>query len=161
MNSGHQLLTIFSIVLVSFLVLNFYNSNTQKVLQMHATKSVIVADGLAQSIIEEIQTKAFDEKTIHVPVWTTTSLTPPASLGKDNGENINTQFDDIDDYKNYTATFNIERVGVFNINVAVCYVDQMNPDVLSGSQTYSKLVTVNITNESLPDTLRFKHVISY
>ena len=128
---------------------------------MHSSKSVIVADGLAQSIIEEIQTKAFDEKTITVPVWAVTSLTSSGSLGKDTGENLNTQFDDIDDYKDYTATFNIDQVGVFNIKVAVCYVDQMNPDVVSSLQTYSKLVTVNITNESLPDTLRFKQVISY
>jgi hypothetical protein len=159
MSSGHQLLTILAIVLLSFLVLNFYNSNTQKVLQMHSTKSIIAANGLAQSIIEEIETKAFDEHTITAPAWMAASLSPV--LGPDGGESINTQFDDIDDYNGYTKTFDINKVGSFNIKVNVSYVQEMKPDVPSATPTYSKLIRVNISNESLPDTLRFKQVISY
>ncbi len=161
MNSGHQILTIACIVLFSFLVLNFYSSNTQKILQMHSSKSTIVANGLAQSIIEEIQTKAFDEKTIHSPVWNTNSLTLSGSLGKDSGENLNTQFDDVDDYKGYSTSINVDKVGAFALNVNVYYVQPMNPDLLSGTPTYSKLIRVNVSNESLPDTLRFQQVISY
>lgn len=128
---------------------------------MHSSKSTIVANGLAQSIIEEIQTKAFDEKTIHNPVWNTNSLTSSGTLGKDFGESLNTQFDDVDDYKGYSTSINIDKVGTFALNVNIYYVQQMNPDVPSGTQTYSKLVRVSISNESLPDTLRFQQVISY
>lgn len=161
MGSGHQILTIACIILFSFLVLNFYSSNTQKILQMHSSKSTIVANGLAQSIIEEIQTKAFDEKTITKPVWNTASLTLSGSLGKDSGESLNTQFDDIDDYKGYSTSVNVDKVGEFDMIVDVYYVQQLNPDVPSGTQTYSKLVKVNISNESLSDTLHFQQVISY
>ncbi|HSD63628.1 MAG TPA: hypothetical protein VLB50_07510 [Ignavibacteriaceae bacterium] len=161
MSSGHQILTIACIVLFSVLVLNFYSSNTQKILQMHSSKSIIVANGLAQSLIEEIQTKAFDEKTINKPVWNTASLTSTGILGKDSGENLNTQFDDIDDYDGYTKSIDIDKVGEFEMSVDVFYVEQLNPDVPSSTQTYSKMVKVNISNESLSDTLHFQQVISY
>lgn len=161
MSSGHQILTIACIVLFSVLVLNFYSSNTQKILQMHSSKSIIVANGLAQSLIEEIQTKAFDEKTISNPVWNTASLTSTGTLGKDSGENLNTQFDDIDDYDGYTKSIDIDKVGEFEMSVDVFYVEQLNPDITSSTQTYSKMVKVKISNESLSDTLHFQQVISY
>ncbi|UCH64586.1 MAG: hypothetical protein JSW63_08120, partial [Ignavibacterium sp.] len=59
--------------------------------------AVIAASSVAQSMIEEIQQKAFDENTVSKSVLNDANLTDLSYLGPDKGEFNNTQFDDIDD----------------------------------------------------------------
>lgn len=161
MNSGHMLLTIAAIFLLSNLILNVHNANTDRMLANYTSESVIDATGLAQSIIDKIQSKAFDENTIADAVWSPDSLTPPNKLGPEMGESIQTEFDDIDDYNNFSTTITQERMGDFNINVKVFYVNTVNPNLKSNIPTYSKLIELSIVNFSLLDTLKYSHIISY
>ena len=161
MGSGHQLLTIAGILLLSFLFLSVNKSNSERSTTLYKTGSVIDANGVAQSIIDEIQCKAFDENTITKCVWSADSLTHKNNLGPDSGEILNTQFDDIDDYNNYSTVITVGNFGDFNVHSSVKYVVNMNPNQLSGIQTYSKKIEVSVTNFSYPDTLKYYHVISY
>ena len=161
MGSGHQLLTIAGIFLLSILILNSNKANTERAITLYTSGSVIDANGVAQSILDEIQCKAFDETTVHKAVWSADSLTLPNALGNESGETQHTKFDDIDDYNNYNTTVTLDEFGDFFIIARVKYVDTMNPELISSIPTYSKRVEVAITNFSYPDTLKFYQVISY
>ena len=161
MNSGHMLLTIAGVFLLSNLILNVHKANTNRLLTNYTSESVIDASGLAQSIIDMIQSKAFDENTVNKPVWQTDSLTSSNNLGPESGEYKHTEFDDIDDYNKYSETVTLDRMGDFNINVSVFYVNTLNPQIKSSTPTYSKKIELSITNYSLLDTLKYHHIVSY
>ena len=161
MNSGHMLLTIAGVFLLSNLILNVHKANTERMIATYTSESVIDASGLAQSIIDEIQTKAFDENTITKAVSKTELLTPVNNLGPESGEVKNTDFDDIDDYNNYNTKITLDRMGDFDVKVKISYVNTSNPHIISSSSTFSKHVEVLVTNYSLLDTLKFNHIISY
>ena len=161
MGSGHQLLTIAGIFLLSIFFLSVNKSNTERSSSLYESGSVIDANGVAQSVIDEIQCKAFDEATISKSVWDSDSLTSPKSLGPELGETNHTQFDDVDDYNNYSTVINVDEYGDFGVRTTVKYIQNMNPDLVSITSTYSKRIEVDVTNYSYPDTLRYYHVISY
>jgi len=161
MNSGHMLITIAGVLLLSNLILNVHQANTERMIATYTSESVIDASGLAQSIIDMIQSKAFDENTIKAAVWQLDSLTAANKLGPEPGEYKHTEFDDIDDYNNYTATVSLDRMGDFYINVNVFYVNPLNPQIKSSTVTYSKRIELSIINYSLLDTLKYHHIISY
>ena len=156
-----QILTIAGIMLLSILILNVNTSTSGRLISMYSNEAVISASGIAQALIDEIQTRAYDENTISSIVLKTDSLTQVAQLGKEPGETIPTQFDDIDDYNNYVRTDSLKRMGNFNSRVFVYYVNPNNPDVKSKKPTFTKRIEVHITNFSLPDTLKFYHIVGY
>ena len=161
MNSGHMLLTIAGVILLSNLILNVHKANTERMIATYTSESVINASGLAQSIIDMIQSKAFDEHTTEAAVWQLDSLTAAINLGPESGEYKHTEFDDIDDYNNYSTTVSLDRMGDFDINVNVFYVSIANPQIKSSTPTYSKKIELSIINYSLLDTLKYYHIISY
>ena len=161
MNSGHMLLTIAGVFLLSNLILNVHKANTNRMIANYTSESVIDASGLAQSIIDMIQPKAFDENTIETAVWHLDSLTSANYLGTESGEYQHTEFDDIDDYNNYNTTVTLDRMGDFDISVKVFYVNTLDPQIKSSTPTYSKKIELSITNYSLLDTLKYHHIVSY
>jgi len=161
MNSGHMLLTIGGVILLSNLILNVHKANTERMIVTYTSESVIDASGLAQSIIDMIQSKAFDENTTEAAVWQLDSLTAAINLGPESGEYKHTEFDDIDDYNNYSTTISLDRMGDFDINVKVFYVSISNPQTKSSITTYSKKIELSIINYSLLDTLKYYHIVSY
>ena len=156
-----MLLTIAGVILLSNLILNVHKANTNRMLTNYTSESVINASGLAQSIIDMIQSKAFDENTTEAAVWQLDSLTAAINLGPESGEYKHTDFDDIDDYNNYSTTVSLDRMGDFDINVNVFYVNTLNPQIKSSITTYSKKIELSIINYSLLDTLKYYHIISY
>lgn len=161
MSSGQQLLAILAIAMLTVLIINVYNSQSSKEGMLLSNEAIITGTGIAQSLLNEIQAKAFDEKTVNQGVADTDSLTLPNSLGPDAGEIISTQFDDIDDYNNYTRSDSLGRLGLFNTKVDIYYIDKLSPGVKSYTQTFTKEIYISLTNFSLPDTIKFHQVIAY
>ena len=161
MNSGHMFLTIAGLILLSNLILNVHKANTGRMIATYTSESVIDASGLAQSIIDMIQSKAFDENTITDAAWELDSLTAVNKLGPESGEYKHTDFDDIDDYNNYSTRISLDRMGDFDINVKVFYISFLNPKIKSSTITYSKKIELSIINYSLLDTLKYHHIVSY
>ena len=88
-------------------------------------------------------------------------LTSVYDMGCDSGEVVCTDFDDIDDYDNYTLTDTANVMGTFELSVLVNYAEETTPYDTTNTKTFMKRVDISITNESLPTTLTFNKLISY
>jgi len=161
MTGNQMMLSIVAMIFLSMLVLNVHSSTTDKLIILYSNESVIEATGIVQAIFEEIQTKAFDEATTTAAAKERDLLTPALSLGKDDTEALYNDFDDIDDYDNYTLTDTANVMGTFNLAVLVRYAEETAPYDTTNSRTYMKRVDISISNESLPTTLTFNKLISY
>ena len=156
-----QLLVIGALIILGSLILTF-NRSTQNVnANNYFNLALIDATASAQSLIETIQTKAFDEKTVSSNVASTSDLTAVGSLGRDAGESLTTHFDDIDDYKNYTEIDTFLQFGQFALSVEVNYVQKYSPETVSITPTFLKKIDVTVTNSYLAHSLTLSRIISY
>ncbi len=131
----------------------------------------ITAVSLAQSVIDEAKTKAYDQKTIGKQLSVVDSLTGPVSLGPNTGEFISLpdtlnsaspytasargylstyRYNDVDDYNNYSRLVNTQRTEGYQINVTVKYVSETNPDLEVGTRSWCKKMTVAVTSPYFP-----------
>lgn len=154
-----MIMVIGAMMLLTTLSLTFQQSNAYQMTDTYFNEAVIYASFFAQSMMDEIQSKSFDERTVTRPIMTTDSLS--LVLGTDAGESGVTKFDDVDDYKNHVRSDTLSRLGAFTGSVRISYVSAMNPGTVSLVRTFSKRVELFVHNSYLPDTLSFKHVISY
>ena len=161
MNSGNQLLSIAAVFILQLLILTANKHNIERTLIKNTNKAVLAASSVAQSIIEEIQNKAFDETTVLKSVSDDNDLTDVSYLGTDTGELMNTQFDDIDDYNGYVTEIDLEDIGKFQVSVQVNYRKNMYTEQLSSKQTFVKAVTVTVDNFSLANPIKFSQIIAY
>ena len=150
-----------SMVLLGIISLTIYNSFNSKTDSDLYNEAYITASGIAQSIIDQILTKSFDQNTRTTSVSNPSSLTAVASLGPDAGESSVLQFNDVDDYKNYTRADTMSVLGIFNTQVDVNYVSKMNPDQISAAKTFTKRINIFVTNTYLKDTLKIKYATAY
>ncbi len=150
-----------SLVALTYTILNINTKiGTETTWELN-NEATFTATGLGQSLLQEIELKAFDEKTISVRRTSTDSLTTSAHLGKDSGESVDSTFDDFDDYNGYVKTNTLDRLGVFTANIDVYYVTTMSPETKSANRTFSKRIDVFVTNQYLLDTLVFSKIASY
>jgi len=167
MSSGQQLLVLGAIILFSIFILGIFTTENVNTKTTITNAAIITATGVAQNLLEQIQTEAFDSATVSKAVSTPNSLTPPSSLGPDPGETSVTKFNDIDDYNGYTEIDTIGTVAlggifsIFNVKAQVSYCTKMNPDVPSSVSTFSKKIDISVYNKYLIDTLKLSKVISY
>lgn len=161
MSTGQSMLVIIGLLLFSIFMLTVYRASNARISITLLNEATITATGIGQSLIDEIQVKAFDEKTVSASISTPDSLTPSGSLGKDTGETLLTQFDDVDDFHNYTRTDSLSRLGAFNSKVTVAYVQKFTPDVKTTTRTFSKRVDVFVMNMALTDTIKLCHIVTY
>lgn len=133
--------------------------------QIHQIK----ASQLAQSLMDDIMSRAFDEQSDHIDgsyrcnddVDGVPGFQPPErictnlnSLGPDNGEVSRADFDDVDDFHNYTVTFNADGTPVdtlenfdrtyeqFDVVVEVTQV--RDPDIQTFGRSV-KQITITVT----------------
>lgn len=156
-----MLLVTGSIFLLTILIMNFYASNTGQLEIAINNEAIFTATGIGQAVIDNIQTRAFDENTVNSSVSNVDSLTFSNNLGADAGEYSPTSFDDVDDFKNYSTTDASTRLGTYNILVDVNYVTTANPTTVTSSRTFLKKIDVFVTADYLPDTLKLYHLIAY
>jgi hypothetical protein len=161
MNSGNQLLSIAAIFLLQLLLMNANKHNIERMQLKNTNTAVIAASSVAQSMIEEIQQKAFDENTVSKSVLNDADLTDLSNLGTDTGELSNTQFDDIDDYNGYVTEDSLENIGKFQVSVEVNYRINMYTDQLSIKPSFVKLISISVDNFSLSKPLKYYQVIAY
>lgn len=161
MNTGQTLLVTIGLLLFSIFMLTVFRTTSSRFAFAIANEAIITGSALAQSMIDEISQKSFDEKTVSGTVIVPDSLTPINNLGPDIGENDVTRFDDIDDYNNYVKIDTLFRLGNFRTRVNVYYVSSSNPDLRSTSRTFFKRIDVFLTNNYITDTIKMFRVITY
>jgi hypothetical protein len=157
MNLGESFLAIGAMVLLSVLVLSVNNTIFNTGNSLNESKFDILATSIGTSIIEEASNKAFDENTVDTSVTSKTELSKV--LGAE-GE-THSSFDDFDDYNGYTGTDSTMPSAVFDYRCRVDYVVSGKPDVVSGSRTWDKKLTVFVTSKSMTDTVVLSTVYSY
>ncbi|MGD8779942.1 MAG: hypothetical protein PVH88_13390 [Ignavibacteria bacterium] len=163
-SSTQQLLVIGSIFLLSYLILTFHRSNTSQLDATFNNEAIINATTAGQSLLDEIQSRAFDEFTVTKSAEKADSLTSSNSLGTESGESNSTSFDDIDDYDGFTRTDSVGELGNFNLLVDVYYITYPGA-VKTNSKSFSKQIDVFVTNSYLAstftDTIKLQQIVSY
>ena len=125
------------------------------------------AISLAQRVIEEAKTRAFDSA---VAFGTSTNppydFTGPGSLGHLNNESFNWEeenklpFNDIDDYNNINDDVSTPR-GDYHVSATVYYVEESNPDVKVYHRTFYKKMIVTVTSDYISNPITLSHVYCY
>lgn len=154
-------LVVGSIAALTYTILNINNAVGTQTTKQLDNEAIFTATGIGESLLEEIDLKAFDEKTISSRINSADSLTSSSFLGTESGEFSYTAFDDFDDYNDYVKIDSLNRLGVFYSQIDVYYVTTMSPDTKSLSRTFSKRIDISIINKYLIDTLFFSKVTSY
>lgn len=169
MNTGQMMLVIGAFAMLSMLALavnrTMFNSLVLG-LEMEATLNAL---SIGQSMLDEIESKQFDEKvTSGTIVYQYSGMTAPNGLGQDAGETVpgidsayyagsmfhdfqsKTKFDDVDDYHLYQRRVYDPRMGYFDVIDSVKYVSEFRPDGDTTSQTYYKRLVVVVRHPNLP-----------
>lgn len=157
MNTGQMLITIAALMLLSLVVLRVNNGFLSTNTVMMESKFGVLAVSLATSMIEEANGKAFDHFTDSNTVTLTSAL---SSLGPESGE-VYPDFNDFDDFNNFTKIDSTLPSAVFKIACKVNYINPANPESASGSKTWHKKITVQVTSESMQDTVEMSTIYSY
>lgn len=165
-----MMLVIGAFAMLSILALSFNSTmfgSLKLGLEMEATLNAL---SIGQSMMDEILTKSFDEKTIGATrAYTPSDVTVPASLGPDGGtEPINYvdssytsggtfhdfaskgKFNDVDDYKLYKRKVKDPRLGYFFVYDTVKYCSEYTPENDTTSATFYKKIIVVVTHPNLP-----------
>lgn len=145
MNTGQMMIGIAAFALVTMTILNFNRGsiNTQDALIYN--KAFIVATTVAQSTLDEISKMEFDEEIAEGnPIVTANDFS--TVLGVESSE-VYPNFDDVDDFNNFTKIEIVPSIGNFNVSVEVTYMT--DEFATTTTKTYNKNVTVKITSTSM------------
>jgi hypothetical protein len=124
-------------------------------------EATIVATSLAQSLIEEISMKKFDQKVVSGSVAKPDSLTPTVSLGPDAGETY-PNFNDLDDYNGYTRTTATPQTGNLTLRSRVWYTNSALLGDSTFTRTFMKAITVVVdTNAYLKSPVTVRSMVRY
>ncbi len=158
---GQMMLVIFAFTMLSILALSINATMIGSVATGLEAQAQLNALSMAQSLLDEILAKSYDENvTGGVRVFNASGFTVPASFGPDGaGEAIagvdstyrsKTRFDDVDDYHNYRRAVYDEVLGWFDITSTISYASETYPDSLLSTRTHFKVVTVTVEHPNLP-----------
>ncbi len=169
--SNHTLLTIGAFMLLTSVLLGFYQLLGSTGDDISNAQDLILATTIATSYIELAQGLAFDSftDTTNAAVGNPSSLTPACSLGPEAGEDSMALFSDFDDFNGLviekTASGTNKR---FTTAFSVCYVDPNDVDVPVTSQTFMKRIDLKTWRSFPPrsaserlDTLRTSIGLGY
>lgn len=154
---GNLLITVGALSLLGLLILSTGSNLLNNNVTITESEVVITGVSLAQSLIDEIKTKNFDQNEVSGTIDSPNDLSQV--LGPDSGENIglpdtssthsfnsHSVYNDIDDYNGYTRIVDTDIAENYTINCTVNYVQVTNPDNASGTRTYCKRIIVTVTS---------------
>ena len=166
MNNGQMLITIAAMTLLSIVIVNVNRNSLTNTVSMEKAKYEIVAIALANALIEEAGSKAFDEETANNNIVTDASQLS-TSMGKEAGENYRKDFDDFDDYNGYKENTSGDSTlisAVFKLSCKVNYVDPFVSLDSVNYKTYHKRIVVTVTSDYLnenQDTVKLSKINSH
>lgn len=172
MNTGQMLITIGAITLLSLVILRVSSTLLITTDVLDRSKIGLLAVSMATSVIEETNSKAFDENTTLGSVSSTNSLSP---VLRAEPHEIYPNFDDIDDYNEFRVAPKIDTVSisetafiVFQTFCSVNYVQDGNPELTTIHRTWDKRLEIKVTSTDMlnedtgrQDTILLKTLFSY
>jgi hypothetical protein len=142
-NSGQTMMTIFALVLLTTVLMSFYNIVGNTGDDIARNQEDILATAVASSWSELAQGLAYDNvtDTSDIAFQNPTALTSPSLLGVDPGEPADTvaRYNDFDDFNGITLTKTTESTGyTFATRFRVSYVDTSNVNTIVNYRTFIK-----------------------
>ena len=167
MNTGQMLLVLGALVILGAVTVSVNSMLASKTQTMLNAEADLMAVSIAQSMIDEAMSAAFDTKVVAdtVKVFTDSSqFTPPGSLGPSAAEasmvplpeppdtngaykslRFYNDFDDYNGYRRYVYT----SMGLFSVCDTVFYVKESDPDQIAPAQTFYKKIVVTVRHMNL------------
>ena len=159
MSGIQSFLTIGAISFLTLTSLSFNSALLESTTIEVENKVYLTAFSLADDLIEEIKEKHFDEKTLVFPTTNRSNLTPSLSLGPESETYY--QFDDMDDYNNYTRHIVAPYVETYDVVCKVNYVHEDNSNVISTNQTFHKRVEVTVSSPYLRHEVKLSFIFTH
>lgn len=169
MNTGQVMLILGAFSVLSILSLSFNRTmfgSSQLGFELEATLNAL---SIGQSMLDEIMSKSYDQKTTGgVIAYNYSQITPYGSLGTESGESITgidssymsgsvfydfqskSKFNDVDDYHLYRRRAYDPRMGYFDVVDSVKYVSEFIPGRDTASATFYKKIVVVVRHPNLP-----------
>jgi MSHA pilin protein MshD len=167
MGTSQSVLSIGAMTLLTFLILRFNGIQITAAEAAYNAKFGIVANSLANSIIEEAKDKIFDEVVLDSTVVIHSASDFSTVLGNETGE-VYPAFDDFDDFDNLYIVDSLSLIDPqsgkstkFEIRSTVDYVTDTNPNSISVNKTYHKRLAVAIFSDAMIDTVKLSTVFSF
>jgi len=172
MNTGQMLLVLGALIILSMTSMGVNTMIINKTETMLDAEAGLEATSLAQTMIDEVMTKSYDNATVTEKVYHEADLTDAEGLGCSSTERYNVPqpdttlksmkyYNDVDDYHGYTRVFSTPLMGKFTIKDTVFYVIEANPDQKSLGETFHKKVVVTVTHPNLLRPLQLSDVVVY
>lgn len=158
MNASQVILLIASLILLSIIIILTNRANIETKDEKIEARNLYHAINEAKNLFEEMRSKIFDERLLTITSINRDSLTNTSMLGPDN--EIYPQYDDIDDYNGYSRNLTLENNKLYTLQVMVNYVREDNPDIISLSPTFYKLVTIRCFGQNQAKKFELKQIFS-
>jgi hypothetical protein len=156
---NQTVMVIGAMVLLSILTGSINLAIINKTTETYQAQSFIAATALAEGLLQQISSKAFDQNTVTAGIDSAGQLTAAASLGKEGAETIST-YNDIDDFNTYARRDTIAN-GIFTSSVSVEYINYATL-LHSNVPTYFKKVTVTVSDpQDMLVPISISDIISY
>jgi len=157
MNTGQMMMTLGAMILLSVVILRVTSNFLHTDVLLMESKFGVLGVSLATSVMEEAKGKSFDDQSDSGSVLALTDLT---TIGPEAGEEY-PFFDDFDDYDGFEMIDSSMPSAIFKINCIVDFVKPEDLDGMSTQKTWHKKMTVMVTTNSSPDTIRLETIYSY
>ncbi len=157
-----MLISVATLTLLGVFLLSANNVVSNNYRLSGQSEHSLTALSLAQSLLDEIKSKSFDNATVNPLsiILSPASFTAAANFGPDSLETLPypdladssqqyrsaSTFDDLDDYRRYVRVVNTPRAGGYIVRVdSIYYVDADDPQDFSSTQTYCKRINISVT----------------
>lgn len=158
MNANQLILLFASFIILTGAILIVNRTMLETENERSKAKYQIVTLTEAKNLFEEIKSKLYDEKLISLTTLNRDSLTSQSNFGPD-GESYS-QFDDVDDYHNYIKEVFLDNNTRYKLRVSINYVREDNPEIISTTSTYYKLVKIICTDQNQSKVFELKQIFS-
>ena len=159
MSNIQSFFSIGALLLLSLIELRFNSAVVENSTIETENKVYLTAFSLANDLIEEIKSKAFDAATVNFPTTDPSDLTPANSLGHASNE-VYPNFNDIDDFDRYERTIDAPHAEKYKVSCSVYYVSEYNPDYKVMTQTFYKKVDVTVSSPYMKKTIKLSFVFT-
>ena len=156
-----KLVTIAAIVILGTLTIIFRDILSHVDKYDKEAEYKIMAYDLLDKFIDQVALKSFDEASVDGrPNGIPGSFTTPSNLGPEADE-IYPNFDDVDDYHNFSFTDTTSSGMDYTIKVELGYVTFDDTENFSSTQSIMKRMNVSIISTSIPDEMHLSRIFSY
>jgi hypothetical protein len=155
MGSIQSLLVIGAMAIFALVSLRFNTSVLENTGVQIEDKVYLTAFSLADDLLEEMKQKAFDERTVDFQAISAFQLSD--NLGPDGGETW-PNYNDIDDYNNYSRVVSSPFVEDYTISCTVAYCTQNG--MPSFIKSFYKLVTITVSSKYLRSDFYMSFIFS-